>query len=352
MRKLSAALLAGDAAAALQEVESGAADGVQLGEWVEQTLEFFRDLMVLAVDAKAPLVSVPNRLRPELKKMLAARTADDLLEIMDLLAACRMRMRASTFGRTLLEMTVVRICGLDRFLRIDAAMFQGPAAGALPALGTIPAAIPAPTSGAPAPSSPAKTEPEREKKNPVASNGSHNGAAATNGNGAASPPPLPGGPIFTDPIGPETVAAYWELLLARLTDQVLLGMLRGAEAVACLKPSEVTVTFPATIHQSCTEYCERCLPVLEQAARDLCGRAVPLRFRAGEASAKSATLGESDVQLRALAMKEPLVRRAEELLGAKLIQVDRVARKPAATPEVAEAGEQATTTDATETEET
>src|SRR5215211_3168782 len=68
VRELAAAVLSGDAKTALDLAAAGTADGVQLGDWVEQSLDYFRDLMVLTIDPNAPLIASSPKHRGELVK--------------------------------------------------------------------------------------------------------------------------------------------------------------------------------------------------------------------------------------------------------------------------------------------
>ncbi len=57
--QLADAVLAGETALCLELVDQAIGQGVQIGEWVEQMLEYFRDLLVLTVDPKSRLVQLP-----------------------------------------------------------------------------------------------------------------------------------------------------------------------------------------------------------------------------------------------------------------------------------------------------
>lgn len=316
--RLAEALIEGNAAACLDLVHSASSSGVQLGEWVEQMLDYFRDLMVLAISPEAELVSMPNRLRPTMRQQAGRLTPEQLLERMDLLAACRARMKASTYGRTLLEMTLVRICRLDQFLNLSAALAAGPPA----TIGT-PAPPPrvGPAAVVPAPSAPA----EPLKKNDAAPDTARSAPAVS------APAPSAGPEID---LTAETVERFWKTLLERLGDVVLVGMLRTALRVEFQPPRTLVIYFPDDMPQART-YVENSprLGKIEKLCSDLAGRPIVLRCEQTAAAPKDAPPPErtSQKQLRDLAAANPLVRQAERVLNAKLIAVDAIPARSAPT---------------------
>ncbi len=315
VRGLAAAMFAGDAAAALRMVDTAAADGTQLGEWLEQALDYFRDLMALSVDPAAPLVSMPNRLRAAMAAEAKGRPVERILEYMDVLAACRQRMARSTFGRTLLEMAVVRCCRLEQFLALADQLPLGPAAPAgMAAAAPAPLAAPVPPTGAaatrfapPAPSMPRATT--APAPSPAAA-------------------PAPRGPLFAEPLGAENFGEFWALFLARLPDTVLQMMLRGATRAWLAAPGEARVEFKPELHDSCSSYAEQNAAKVDQTCRELLGKSLSFRYERGAGPAVAAPAAESPAQLAREAERDPFVRRALEVFQGRLLEVHRV--RPAA----------------------
>lgn len=314
--ELVASVLSQDAAACLRLVESAMGQGVQLGEWIEQTLDYFRDLLVLGLDENAPLLSMPSRMRSLMLEQGRSVPAERLLEMMDILAACRTRMRSITFARTLFEMTLVRLCRLDSFLNLSAALASGPPPATATQASRTPAASQRPVSSAVAASS---------KKNEVQSHRT-NGEVESNRGAAdgepAMPDPLGDGPPAVE-LTVESFQQVWSQTLAGIADPVLAAMLAKAASVRFQAPTNVVIAFPASAATS-RRHCEEHAETIRDACQRVCGRRVAVAFEQSEQSADPATnppAVRSSLQLREQAMRDPLVRQAEELLGAKIIDV-------------------------------
>jgi len=129
---------------------------------------------------------------------------------------------------------------------------------------------------------------------------------------------------------------FWNAFLEELntTDQILAGILHESERIECPCPNQLTVFVPGNLFGTCKTYVEVAKTRLDAAARRAAGRPVALKFELGTPAAKPTTVaaGDSPTKLRDEAARDPWVRRAEELFGAKIVSVDRVAAlaKPAA----------------------
>jgi DNA polymerase-3 subunit gamma/tau len=317
--ELAAAMFVGNSADCLARVESAVAAGVQLGEWVEQMLTYLRDLLVLNIDSKAPLISMPNRLRPTMLSQLAGLTPERLIEIMDLLAVCRSRMRSTTYSRALLELTLVRICRLDEFLDL---------AGTLPTSPGVGGGSPSDSTAGGGPGSIGGARPAQFGRLPSQVDGPPRRATG-------NPPTLEPSSKPAETIAPENVHAFWRALAHSVRDVVVVAMLKQAVNVEFEPPEAIWLSFPsrATTAYEYVREADRLKPV-EQAARDLAGRQIRIHVRLLEAGSEAPPelAIESQVQLRERAAREPIVRRAEEVLGARILSVDRVTKSlPAAT---------------------
>jgi DNA polymerase-3 subunit gamma/tau len=106
-------LVVGDAAGALVELDAALADGVEAGLLLDQLVGYFRDVLVTAVGCSADqlLYALPSQSDSvaEVGRRLGLSTILAISQILDQTAA---RMRVSMYGRTLVEMAVVRICQL------------------------------------------------------------------------------------------------------------------------------------------------------------------------------------------------------------------------------------------------
>ena len=107
-------LVARDAAAALEEFDAVQDSGVEVGQFLDQLVGYFRDLMMTCVGCSSNqvLYALPTQ-ADELARLgqeLGIHTVLAILQILDQTAA---RLRLSVHGRTLMEMALVRICNLE-----------------------------------------------------------------------------------------------------------------------------------------------------------------------------------------------------------------------------------------------
>jgi DNA polymerase-3 subunit gamma/tau len=107
-------LVGRDAAAALAELDSTLASGVEVGLLLDQLVGHFRDVMTAAVGCPADqmLYALPSQAGEvaEVGRRFGLATILAIGQILDQAAA---RMRVTMHGRTLVEMALVRICQLD-----------------------------------------------------------------------------------------------------------------------------------------------------------------------------------------------------------------------------------------------
>ena len=158
--------------------------------------------MVLQINPAAALASMPERMRGAMTDQVEGSTPERIIEMMDLLAACRARMRSGSYGRTLVEMTVVRLCRLDQFINLNEVLCS---------------------TSDPRPQPPARRSPgQPPKKKAVAqmSDGDEEGSAAKLDETHAT----------TTDISAENVELFWREVRDRMEDIVLTGMLDSPKA--------------------------------------------------------------------------------------------------------------------------
>jgi DNA polymerase-3 subunit gamma/tau len=321
VQELVAAILSGNAKAALELAEQGATEGVQLGDWVEQSLDYFRDLMVLTVDPDAPLVASSPKRRGELLDECKGIATERILELMDLLAACRSRMKTSTYARTLFEMSLVRMCRIDQFVGVERALqtmrpVQSPQSPARPA----PTAPPS-TSSMNQPPRPASPTPAPTASTPPAATEKKTLHAAAPGEETSL--------VVQEAMNVDASnwRRFWQSFLEELntTDQVLAGILHESERIDCPGPNQLTIFVPGGLYGTCKTYAEHAKTRLDAATRRAAGRPVTLKFEIGTPAKPTAPPSDSPTKLRDEAARDPWVRAAEELFGAKIVSVDRLA---------------------------
>ncbi len=107
-------LMQHDAAGALTELDRAVSDGVDVGQLLNQLLGYFRDVMAAAADcpADAVLNVSPGEQQhvQDVAKKLGLQTTLMVLQILDQTIS---RLKYLTYPRTVAEMALVRICGLE-----------------------------------------------------------------------------------------------------------------------------------------------------------------------------------------------------------------------------------------------
>ena len=107
-------LIERDAASALADVESAVGEGIDVGQFAEQLLGYFRDMMAAQVgcDADLMLHSAPADY-PGLRDAGQQMGLQTILAVVQIIDQAVTRMRQSTHVRTLLEVALVQIASLD-----------------------------------------------------------------------------------------------------------------------------------------------------------------------------------------------------------------------------------------------
>src|SRR5438132_927240 len=116
---LASAVLEHDAAGALELLGKAADEGLQLGELLEQLLDYWRDLMVANSEGgHYPHLNLPVRYHETLASQAAALNLDTILAGLDVLSMTKARLRGSGHPRVLLEMALVRLSRLDDLVSV------------------------------------------------------------------------------------------------------------------------------------------------------------------------------------------------------------------------------------------
>ena len=116
---LAGAVLAKDAKKVLELLNDIANQGQQLGELLDQLIEYWRDLMVVnSAGLAGQSVSVSSARRDTLQQHAKQPSLDTILAGMDVLVTAKSRMYKSSHSRAILEMALVRLCQLEDLLPI------------------------------------------------------------------------------------------------------------------------------------------------------------------------------------------------------------------------------------------
>ena len=309
---LVAHLVGRSAAAAITDLDAALAEGVDVGQLLEQLLGYFRDCMTAAVGC--PAETFLHTSAAEHARLAAAGQQlglETILAIMQIIDQTLSRLRYSTQSRTLAEMALVRIANLENLDSLSdlIAQLRG---GAPPA-----AQEATPRRGTTGISSEAAA-----KKKDESTNGSH---AAPGARAPTDGPPAEPAIALRD----ETAAIIWNRALASLSD-LLAENAALCESVAASGPNRLVASFRAK-YTSCKDFCERPeqLSKLENALAEATGDVIQVEFavlKDEETASPAVRRGMGQRQRLAEKAEHPLVRRAGELFDARVVRVEEAAQ--------------------------
>ncbi len=323
LAELAKHLIARDAAAALAAVETAVGEGIDVGQFAEQLLGYFRDMMAAVVGCEPDLMLHSAAADyPDLRAAGEQLGLPSILAVVQILDQAVTKMRQSTHVRTLLEVALVQITSLAELDEL-AAVVQQLRSGAMP---TAPAGQRNPgarTAGAPEarrtstagsvpPPPPQASDAPDQKKTRSAAEGGDRPRAA-NGQNC----------VKLDASSAESV---WKEALALLGD--MTADYGGFyDSVATSAPNNLVVRFQAgyTLQKESLERPERKNRV-EQALAEVTGQPVHVQFELlpGEVAPTKKTNSASSLrQFRRDIEKHPMVHAAIELFDAEIDRVDR-----------------------------
>jgi DNA polymerase-3 subunit gamma/tau len=312
---LAAAVFERNAQKALQLLGDAYEQGLQLGELIDQLIEYWRDLLVVHLaGAEARDLSVPARDREALTAQANGLSADSVLAGLDILSATKARLRGSGHARVLLEMALVRLTRLDDLVSLSqlAEQLSAGASGTMAPLPRVTRSANRQTTNRGTGAAPPAALERRAEV------GRSEAPAAE----PASQVPL----LLTD----ATMGQVWRELLQQV-GPMLAGSLEKAEPPAIIAPKTLVLRFTAGYNRQ-REHCQEPARVerIEEALRKLTGQIWNIRFETvgDDAAAPPVPAAKAEKQLsryrrqRAEALQEPLVKRASEVLGAQIVQMD------------------------------
>ena len=302
---LAEAILAGDGKAALAEVNAASEAGLQLGELLDQLIDYWRGLMLVHV-AGPDARDLPGSLalQAKLREQVTTINLETVLAGLDILTTAKSKARTTSYVQILVEMTVVRLSLLEQLLSV-ATLTQMLAGRAVP----VQLAAASPQAGAvTTASSAASKKNERMTPEPVAT---------------SSPASLSGD------LAEATLPAVWAAVLGEV------GMIRGrqlevAGLPAIIGPNSLAIRFPSGYS---SEYNATAAPnaqeVILRTLKKIVGRDCLLRVEAAaEELRPTARAGTAPTEQRAAPGRQkdllqlPLFVKAADVLGAQLMKVD------------------------------
>jgi DNA polymerase-3 subunit gamma/tau len=302
--EIAAAVLQPDPKRALELLARAADEGLQLGEFLDQLIDYWRDLMVVhSSGLENQVLSQTGSRKDALLKQAQALELDTILAGLDILVSAKTRMRNTSHGRVVLEMTLIRLGRLENLVALTQ-LAQALTRGQTPA-----SARSAATPQLARPQASRIIEPpETEKKKADAE------AAVT-----------------TVPLTEETLSVIWKGVMERI-GPMQGALLAKAENVAISGPNTLVLRFPAGYNQPESQYLDPArVARIEELLRQITGQACSIRLETSRAdgptsSGPAAEDAETSItrsrRQRAEAARQPLVTRAMEMLGAQIVQMD------------------------------
>jgi DNA polymerase-3 subunit gamma/tau len=255
---------------------------------------------------------MPSRHRETQNRQAAVLTLDTILAGLDILSTTKARLRASSHGRVLVEMALVRLGRLDDLASLAqltqwlrGAQERGTPSAERPEEGSRRPALGAPRSPSlAAPPETAKKKPETTAEGAV--------VKALSG------------------LSPDSVPQVWEQVINQV-GPMLASVLKKAQLPAIFGPNTLVLRFPSS-YNSEREHCQQPANVarVEEVLRRITAHGWNVRIESTGGDGESAKKAPDDTEnpqsryrrQRVEAMNEPLVRRAMEVLGAQLVDVD------------------------------
>ena len=304
--ELATAILNKDAKTGLNLIATWTDRGLQIGELVDQLVEYWRALMLVKAGSDLEELPLSPNVIEAVKKQVASLSLDSILAGLDVWASTKGRMRGSSHGEVLLEMAVVRLARLEDLLPVGQ-LLQSLAQNGVPA---IPSSRPAPAG-------------DPSKKNDLTA--PRNGTPISNHVVASAE-------FTTQELTEETLGSVWANLLQYLSEKspMLAIQLKNASPPAIFGPNSLAIRFHTSYnlaYESCRG--EQNLLKLTEALKKLTGKPAQVKVESvgGEApaptvrtttSANGAPSGDRKRHLQGL----PLFKKAAEALGAQIWHVD------------------------------
>jgi DNA polymerase III subunit gamma/tau len=304
--ELASAILSHDAKTGLNLIAKWVERGLQIGELVDQLVEYWRALMLVKAGSDLDEVPLSPNVVEAVNKQAAALSLDAILAGLDVWASTKGRMRGSTHGGVLLEMAVVRLARMEDLLSVGQ-LLQSLAQNGVPAI----------------PSSRAVAGSDPSKKNDLT-------APASGLNGTHHV--VKGAEFATQELTEETLGSVWADLQQYLSEKspLLAVQLRNALPPAIFGPNALAIRFHSSYnlaYESCRT--EPNVQKLQDALKKLIGQPATVRIEtvsgpSPQANAKQATAapaastGDRKRHLQSL----PFFKKATESLGAQIWHVD------------------------------
>lgn len=299
--EIATAILAKDPPQALKLVAQCADAGLQLGELLDQLIDYWRGLMLLCCSGgEIGGLSIADNHRETVKRQAQATSLDTILAGLDVLTTTKSRLRTTGHGQVLLEAAVVRLSRLDELMPISqfAQMLSQVGAGA--------------------PSPPRLAATDASKKNGMTAVGE---GIRTASNGT---PVVHSATQTLMPLNGANLSLIWDKVKAEV-GAMYAGMLSRAGLPATTGPNSLVLRFPGQYNHA-YEYCRDSNRArhLESLLREVTGQDWSLRFDldANSSPSESAATPISGRERERQALEMPLLSRIVSRLDGRLLKLD------------------------------
>lgn len=329
---------------ALTMLDQALSEGVQLGSFSDQLLNYLRDLLVTAVGAETvPFTAVGDRVRPRVQEQAKRWGLQTASAAMQVLAETKSKMQRVNYGRALLELALIRMSLLENLEDLAALVHQAAAGGTVPTAGARPATAVQPQKPASRPATPPPSAPPVKKNveaavaptTPVDSEY----AVETQTQVMERPAPAPPPKKQSVPLSAESIDAFWGQVLVETPDS-LAQQLKGVSRVNLVGSAVIEVIFPAGKEIS-RSYCERpeTLKRLTGIASKLAGREVGLKLNIDKQApqrevppvTKRRQQPDTERKRTSILDNDPFVQQAVSIFGGQVVEVRSVLVAPETT---------------------
>jgi DNA polymerase III subunit gamma/tau len=321
-----------NSAAALTDLDQALAEGVDVGQLLDQLLGYFRDVMAAAIGC--PADSFLHAAPSEQAGIVASAQRlglETVLAMMQILDHTLSRLRFSTHGRTLAELALVRIAhlaDLDSLADLVADLRNSSATSG----GARPTSLPAMAKKKAELRPGLASDPDRASFAPTLVNQPHF-PSRDPGSDAGSVGPLVSSLTGDGEILPEDARRLWDQAVSSVEDMTA-DHAKAAGEIAIRAPNQLAVIFGAKYNFSKT-FCERPdrAAKLEEAVATVAGRRIGLLFElaherpeAGDAGPRrGVSARQRKAEIEAEIRRRPLVQRAVELFNASVDVLEKPA---------------------------
>ncbi len=298
---IAAAVFAQDAKKVLEILSEIVDQGQQLGELLEQLIEYWRDVMIVnSAGLAGQSVSVSSARRPILEQHAKQANLDTILAGMDMLVTAKARMRSSSHARAILELALVRMCRLDELVPIAQIAQWLNKEGATPIAKT---KGPSPALLAPA------VAIETEKKK------------------LAVPDPIMS-EQFPLALVPESLPKIWQQLLTK-AGFAFQAELRKAKTPAIFGPNTLVLPISRRYNApGCFFLDSAKLGKVQEILSGIVGQPCTLRIEWSDEPVEPAAVGAKNSSAQAMGQQRsewlqiPFVKKAADVLGAQIMRAD------------------------------